>query len=151
MKIRKFNENVDNDWSANFDSFIDIIYDIYDDYKNIDITFETADGSRKFLNICNYKKGVDYDRFITALGGMTVDFKVKIDIKDNDLNVFIEIIKIIKSDRMSSTDWVLKNFNCKHLTEFDQYKRGYYMIEALFRWSDESVHGTRSTYRLTGE
>lgn len=166
MKIKKFNENVESDrrvnklskWSDEFDSFVQLVYDIYDDY-DINIKFSTADGSRKSLDIEEYRKassdeikdwriniGDDYSKFITALSNQSsklfssISFNVTFDIKKNEFNSFLEVIKFIKSARMSSTDWKLTEFQCNHFENIT-IQRAHYIVVAYFSFSGEITIG----------
>jgi hypothetical protein len=150
MRIIRFNENLDTDWSSEFDDFVNVIYDFFDKYDFINIKFTTADGSVKSLRMEDYKVGDSYDRFITALGGMTVHFNVIVDIKKNDFDVFVDIMNVLRNDRIKNIGWSLKEIKSYYFPVV-KYQRGHYIIDAEFIWDDESVHGKKNTYHLTGE
>lgn len=89
MKIKKF-----DDKDIDFDSFIDIAYDLYDKY-DINISFSTIDGLMKNMDIDEYKNKTIYNMFLTALCSKKVHFEIIISTKEDNLNTFIEIIKFI--------------------------------------------------------
>ena len=147
MKIKKF-----NDKDIDFESFIDIAYDLYDKY-DVNISFSTADGSVKNMNIDEYKNETIYNRFLTALCSKRVYFEIIINIKENNLNTFIEIIKFIKDERISNYGWVFRNFRCSNnngllhkswkWTISNEYKsplHHIYQVRAEFEWFDESIY-----------
>lgn len=142
MKIKKF-----DDKDIDFDSFIDITYDLYDKY-DVNISFSTADGS---MNIDQYKNETIYNRFLTALCNKRVKFEIKISIEEDSLNTFIEIIKFIKDERISNTGWIFKNLNCSN-HENDQnviyFDKSPYQVRAEFEWFDEKVHNTKTYQRV---
>jgi hypothetical protein len=137
MKIKKFNES--DSYIEQFDEFVQVLYDIHDKYNFIEIRFS----SREFgMNIEEYvNKGNKYDRFIDDLdrritfkdGIEPHSFQVTFNIKREDLNVYIEILKLIKSERIKSTGWHLYEFESNNFEKIT-YQRANYIIRATFKF-----------------
>lgn len=147
----KFNESVDNmEWAVPFDNFISMLYDIIDE-DEVNVSFSTADGSRKHMYYDDYsKKNDDYKMFIIALGGMSVEFTVRIAIGKDDYDMCLRCLSQLKGDRIESSDWSLIEFTLNGFKE-KGYKSGFYIIDATFKWYDSNVHGKKQTYNITGE
>lgn len=156
MKYLKRYESVEDtdsiDWKEEFESISPLFIDLIDEF-NVNIRFMTADGSMKWLSYDDYlKKGNNYDRFILALSGMTVEFEIKIDLLDKDYDVFISLMQKIKSisERIEKCGWNLLEFESKVFSKIT-FQRCPYMIRCKFKYTDERVHGKKRTYHLTGE
>lgn len=149
--IKRFNESSNLEWEEEFETFVDFIYFIQDEYDFIDIQFTTSDGSRKYMDISDYSKKNDvYKRFITALGGMSVKFTITIDIKKDDFMAFKDVIEYIKNERIGASGWEFTEIKISNFKKL-KYERAYYIINAEFEWSDPEVHGRKNTYHITGE
>lgn len=100
-----------------FDSIIEPYLEYAD--MGYELSFETAYGSRVFMNYDDYLKKTDkYKEFINGLHvrGSFFTSKVKL---PYDYNVLIEFLKDVQVsiDRLGDNGWVMKEFEVKGLKE----------------------------------
>lgn len=123
-----------------------LFIDIVDSYDGINIHFEAADGSRKFLELDSYNKKDDkYEKFIKALDynpgrqfGTSHTFNVTIDVIKYDFTLFLQLVERLKVifDQLKIIGWETIEFDFKGFP-IKGFRRGSFIMGAHFQYNKD--------------
>lgn len=121
-----------------FDSFVDILYDIIDEHENVIIKFGNLDEYISHLSYEDYiEKNNEYHVFIDKIisnsnRSVGINFALYVHIMDKNYNKFTKTLSYLNPNRTDSV-WKFIEMNCiGHDNE--RYSLGYFKIKIVYNW-----------------